>query len=229
VPFTITGDCKLLVKVIAEKKISIMPTNLILPFDTMPATIIIMVVILIFSVMGFRSNSFYLKMIHHPASVVNNKQYHRLFTSDLVHNDFMHLLVNEAMALFICGNLEEVLRKQSVYGTLEFIFIYLLSHFAGVVLTTIRHRNDFEYSSAGASGSVLGCMMAFMILKPDYIGLYVPIAGGLKNIYVGLIVIVGLIIYQRRTGNPMMDNELHFYSALGGIAASFILFPHLII
>ncbi len=206
-----------------------MPTTLILPFNTMPATVIIIAIILIFSVLAFRYKSFYLKMIHHPGSLLKNKEYHRLFTSDLVHNDFMHLLVNEAMVLFIGGNLEEVLRKQSVYGTLEFVFIYLFSHFTGIALTTIRHRNDFEYSSAGASGSVLGCMMAFMILKPDYIGLYVPIVGGLKNIYVGLVVIVGLIIYQRRAGNPMMDNELHFYSALGGIAATFILFPHLTI
>jgi membrane associated rhomboid family serine protease len=206
-----------------------MPTNLILPFTTMPATIIIMVIILIFSIMGFRNNLFYLKMIHHPGSLLKNKEYHRLLTSDLVHNDFLHLLVNEAMALFICGNLEEILRKQSVYGSLEFLYIYLFSHFAGVVLTTIRHRKDFDYSSAGASGSILGCMMAFMILKPNYIGLYVPIVGGLKNIYVGLVVIIGLIIYQRRAGNPMMDNELHFYSALGGIVATLILFPHLII
>jgi membrane associated rhomboid family serine protease len=197
-------------------------------FQTMPATLLLMSAMLLCSLMGFRNNVLYLKMIHHPASMTRDKEYYRLLSSDFVHNDYIHLLVNEAMAFFICGNLEEILKMESVYGSIEFMFIYLFSHFSGIFVTTLRHVHHFHYSSAGASGSILGCMMGFMILRPNFIGFYLPVVGGVKNIYVGLIVIMGLIIYQRRTGNPVMDNELHFYSALGGIVATFILFPHLL-
>jgi membrane associated rhomboid family serine protease len=202
--------------------------NLTLLLQTSPVTLTLMPIVLIISLYGLKSNRFYLKMVHHPFSMIKNREYHRLISSGTVHNDVLHLLINEAMLLFICGNLEDALRARSESGSLEFFLIYLVSHLSGVLGTAISNKKTFEYSSAGASGSVIGCMMSFMILKPNYIGLYLPVIGGVKNIFVGLIVIVGLFVYQRRSGNDMMDNEFHFYSAIGGIAATVLLFPHLI-
>jgi membrane associated rhomboid family serine protease len=203
--------------------------NLIIPTTTMPVTLGIMAIILIFSLAGFKKESFYRSMVHHPVGMIKNRQYYRLITFDFVHNDFVHLVVNEGMAYFLCGSLEEFLNKQSAYGSLQFLFIYLVSHFTGAVFTTLRHGKHFDYSSAGASGSILGCMMSYMILDPNQTAFYLPIVGGVKNIYAGLIVIVGLIIYQWRTGNDMMDHELHFYSTIGGIIATVVLFPQFIL
>jgi len=194
----------------------------------MPVTIGLMVTILISTVTGFKHPGIYRKMVHHPNVMLNDRSYQRLITSDLVHNDVVHLLVNEGMAYYICGSLEEMLNGKSPHGSMEFMFIYAASHFSGILFTTIRHRNHFEYSSAGASGSILGCMMSYMILDPDYIAFYLPVFGGIRNIFAGLIVIAGLIVYQWRTKNEMMDHELHFYSAIGGIAGTLILFPHIV-
>jgi len=205
-----------------------MSTNPNLSITTMPVTIFIMVLILIFSLTGFKNKVFYLKMVHHPSSMLRNKEYHRLFTFDLVHNDFVHLLVNEGMAYYLCGSLEELLNQQSPYGSLKFTCIYLASHFSGALVTTLRHRNHFDYMSAGASGSILGCLMSYILLDPNYVAFYLPVVGGVKNIFAGLFVIVGLIVYQWKTGNEMMDHELHFYSAVGGILATLLLFPHLL-
>jgi membrane associated rhomboid family serine protease len=194
----------------------------------MPVTLVIMGLMMAGSITAFLKKGFYLKMILHPNSIAKRKEYHRLVSSDFVHNDAMHLLLNEVMAFFVCGQLEGFLNGRQDYGSLIFLLIYALSHFAGVLLVTWRHRNDYAYSSAGASGSLLGCMMSFMIIRPDFIAFYLPGAGGVKNIFAGLIVIAGLIVYRQRSRNQMMDHELHFYSALGGIIATLAIFPHIL-
>lgn len=193
-----------------------------------PVSYLLMLVIFISSCYSFYDKDFSLKLILHPFGILKRKEYYRLFTSDFVHNDFGHLVMNEIMLYLICVNLEECFNAQSQFGSAQFILIYMISNLTGVLVTTLRHWRDFSYSSAGASGSVLGCMMSFMILKPDYIGLYVPVFGGVKNIYMALAFIIVLIVYQHRTKNKLMNNELHFYSALGGIIATILLFPKVI-
>jgi membrane associated rhomboid family serine protease len=65
-------------------------------------------------------------------------------------------------------------------------------------------------------------------LQPNFISLYLPLAGGVKNIYTALVVIVVLIVYQKKTGNPMVNHEIHFFGALGGIIFTLIMFPHIL-
>ncbi|MFC0513124.1 rhomboid family intramembrane serine protease [Mucilaginibacter angelicae] len=202
--------------------------DLIRTLKDIPVTLVIMGIMMVTSIAAFRKHDFYLKMILHPNSIVKRGEYYRLATSDFVHNDPMHLLINEVMAFFVCGQLEGFLNTAEDHGSLIFLLIYLLSHFAGVLLVTWRHRNSYVYSSAGASGSILGCMMSFMIIRPDFIAFYLPGAGGIKNIFAGFILIAGLIVYQWRSRNQMMDHELHFYSALGGITATLAIFPEVL-
>jgi membrane associated rhomboid family serine protease len=202
--------------------------NLISNLTGTPGTLAILTLIVLVSVAGFKNHNLFLKLILHPNGIFKRKEYYRLFTSDFVHNDLMHLLINVVTGFFVCGELEAFLNTRSGHGTIIFIAIYIASHFAGALTVTWLNRKKFEYSSAGASGSILGCMLSFMILNPNYIAFYLPVVGGLKNVYAGLLLIAGLIVYQRRTGNPMMDHELHFFSALGGIGVTLLLFPDLI-
>jgi membrane associated rhomboid family serine protease len=129
----------------------------------------------------------------------------------------------------VCFNLEHCLNELSPYGSGLFVIIYGISYLTGIVIITLRHKNNINYSSAGASGSIMGCMMSFMILKPDKIALYLPVYGGVKNSFMALLFIIGLIVYQYRSKNQLMNNELHFFSALGGIGATITLFPGLIL
>lgn len=196
--------------------------------NSTPVTYLLMLIIAIFSTISLLKQSFFMKMILHPFSIVKHHQYYRFFTADLVHNDIIHLILNEFMLCLGGGGLEETLNQQSHWGSLQFIFIYLFSYFCGIAYTTIRHRNDFNFSSAGASGSIIGVLFSFIILKPDFIAFYLPGIGGIKNIYGGLIYIVLLIWHQKKRNDQVTNHELHFFGAIGGIIATFILFPHLI-
>jgi len=193
-----------------------------------PVSAILMLITAISSLYGLYDKKYFLSLILHPTGIVKHKEYYRLFTSELIHNDLGHLLMNEVMYYLICVNLEQMLNGRSATGSGIFLVIYAVSYFTGIAVITLRHRNDFGYSSAGASGSIMGCMMSFMILKPDYIGLYLPVWGGVKNSVMALLFIAVLIVYQYRTKNRLMNNELHFYSGVGGILATFALFPDVI-
>ena len=193
-----------------------------------PVCLSIMITIFVVSVISFIKRSLFLKLILHPYSIVKEHQYYRIITADLVHNDFLHLLLNEFMLITFCANLEQFLRSKTSYGSLGFLVIYLLSCFSGAIAATIRYRKDFDYSSAGASGSIMGCMFSYIILQPNIIAYFVPGIGAVKNIYGGLLFIIALIIYQRRSKNTFASHEVHFFGALGGIVTTIILFPGLL-
>lgn len=193
-----------------------------------PVTLCLMAAILVFSCLSFYSRLFFMKMILHPYSIIRQREYYRLFTADLVHNDITHLVLNEFMLFIFCSRLEMYLNGRSGEGSSQFLFIYLLSCFFGVLIVTVRHRNQFKFSSAGASGSIMGCMFGFIILQPEKIAFYLPGLGGIRNIFGGLLYILMMIVYQRKNPDSLSNHELHFYGALGGIAATLILFPALL-
>jgi membrane associated rhomboid family serine protease len=196
--------------------------------DGAPVTFFIMVTIFLFSTVSLYRPSFFMKLLLHPYSIFKEKEYYRIITADLVHNDLTHLALNEFMLYLCCANLEEFLRKRSACGSWQFLLIYLSSYFAGIIVATIRHRNDFSYSSAGASGSIMGCMFSFMLVDPNFIAFYLPVIGGLKNKYDALLYILILMWYQRRSKNELSNHELHFFGAIGGILATLLLFPDMI-
>lgn len=188
-----------------------------------PVCLSLLGIIIIGSLLALKKQRLFLSGIMHPVSIKKEKEYYRLFTSDAIHNDLIHLLIN-AFALFAVGSqLEEYLRTVKSFGSVWFLVIYLTSCLFGNVLTFLKYRNDFAFSSAGASGSILGCMMAFMILQPYHIAFYVPVAGGIVNLYTALIYILFLIGYQLRSKNPLVNNEVHFYGALGGIISALLI------
>ncbi|MCC8407726.1 rhomboid family intramembrane serine protease [Mucilaginibacter sp. UR6-1] len=196
--------------------------DLIPILDSRPVTTVIGILNFAVSIAGMRRRDLYHQWILHPYGIRRRKEFWRLITSDFIHHDLVHLLINSAMLFFICGELEMFLSERYGSGSLIFLAIYLLSHLTGAMTVSWSNRNNFEYSSAGASGSIMGCMMSFMILAPHEVAFYLPLAGAVENEFAALLVILGLMVYRWRSGNEMLDNELHFFSALGGIAATVI-------
>jgi membrane associated rhomboid family serine protease len=192
------------------------------------AAISLLIVNVLLSFSAFKRRNLYLKWILHPHSIIKRNEYYRLLTSCFVHNDAGHLVINGAMIALICGEFEHFLQTRSAFGMLNFLSIYLISHLIGTIAVILSNYRNYGYSSAGASGSILGCIMGFTILAPDYIAFYLPYFGGVKNQYASLFVIIGLIIYKWRSGNEFLDHQLHFFSALGGVAATLAFFPGII-
>jgi membrane associated rhomboid family serine protease len=201
-----------------------MPQTFLHDFYTKsPVSFVLGVLVLLFSVFALLYKKLFLKFILHPFSVVRHKEYYRVFTADLVNADWMHLMLNEFMLYVFCSDLEEALRKNGKLGSLEFLVIYVGSLLLASAVVIARHYRDFEYSSTGTSGSIMGCMFAFMVIAPDHILYHLPGCGYITNIYGGLIYIIMLIIYQRRKKDEYINHEFHFYGALVGAVLGLII------
>ena len=194
----------------------------------MPVTTVLMGLMLITSLAGLIQPAFFVKLLLHPFSIWQEQQFYRLVAADWVHNDVVHLLINEFLLYAAGGTLESYLRKAGKAGSWQYVMIYLSSMLCGAIIVTLINRKDFKYSTAGASGSLVGCMLSFMMLQPYESGFYLPVVGAVNNMYSALIVIMGLIVYQARSKNPMINHEIHFFGALGGVAATLFLFPEII-
>lgn len=188
-----------------------------------PVTFALSIVVLLFTVSSFINKKLLLALMLHPQSVVRQRQYYRIFTADLVNADIPHLVLNEFMLYVFCSDLEETLRKRSASGSLEFAVIYWGSLLVASMIVTIRHYKEFGYSTTGTSGSIMGCMFAFMVIAPNYIVYDLPVAGDVKNIYGGLAYILALIIYQRRKKEERVNHEFHFYGAAAGLVMGSLL------
>jgi membrane associated rhomboid family serine protease len=181
-----------------------------------PYTFILLLLILVCSLFSLNHSRFFMRLILHPYSIVHNRQYYRLLTADLVHNDLAHLGLNLFLGYIACAGLEEHMGA-------KMLWIYLASCLAGTVIMTWRHRNDFDWSATGASGSILGCLMGLMILKPQEIGFYLPGIGGVRNAYVALLYVAVLTWQQRKSNDQLISHGLHFYGAIGGIAITYLI------
>ncbi|MEZ2338395.1 rhomboid family intramembrane serine protease [Mucilaginibacter sp. RCC_168] len=190
-----------------------------------PATYGLATTILIVSLIGIYRRNIFARLLLHPYSIIHQREYYRLFTADFVHNDLMHLILNEVTLYVFCSDLEEVLRRKSEYGSWQFLEIFFICLATSNILYTLRYRNNFDNSSAGSSPSVMGCLFAFMIIDPHGTAVNFAFIGGVENIYTGLIYILLLIYYKWRKGNEMINHEIHFYGALGGILAAFVVSP----
>jgi membrane associated rhomboid family serine protease len=182
-----------------------------------PVTFFLSIIVLLVSVLSFVNKKVLFAFMLHPFSVIRQRQYYRIFTADLVNADLMHLVLNEFMLYVFCSDLEETLRNRVRAGSLEFALIYWGCLVFASALVIIRHYKDFNYSSTGTSGSIMGCMFAFMVIDPDYVLTHFPGIGEVKNIYGGLFYIIALVVYQRRKREERVNHEFHFYTAAAGV------------
>lgn len=227
-PNAITSLYNLLLRVITERILFFMAQTILENYHQSPVTYFIILAVLIVSFIALGNKKLHYKLILHPQSVVRDRQYYRIFTADLVNADWIHLLLNELMLYVFCTHLEYILRARSIHGSTQFLAIYLSSLVLASLVTTARYYKKFEYATTGSSGSLMGCMFSFMMLDPDYWVFDLPGLGPIRNIYAGLAYIIILIIYQKRRNNGLINNEYHFYGAVGGIVATLILYPEVI-
>jgi len=191
-------------------------------FLIQPITCILATLILIFSITGFYNKYFFYRMILKPYHIVREHTFYELITADLVHINLQHLIVNEASLIFICGKMEQHLRKTSTFGSIRFALIYLASLLTGNCIAMYRNKNDPEYSSAGASGSIMGCLFGFMYLEPHTVAFYMPVIGPLTNEVYAIVYAILMFIMKKRIAKSGANYGVHFWGAVGGMVMTIL-------
>lgn len=179
---------------------------------------ILIVVNIIFSYQGFKSESFMDKYRFEVDKILVNKDYKRLVTSGFLHANWTHLLFNMFSLYIFSGAV------QSVLGDAQFLLIYFISLIGGDLLTLFIHRHHPDYSSIGASGAISGIMFATIALLPGMsIGFFLlPIS---IPAWLYGVLYMGFSIYGIHSKKNNVGHEAHLGGALIGMLAAIVFQP----
>jgi membrane associated rhomboid family serine protease len=150
-----------------------------------------------------------------PYRVRYRLEVHRLFGAGWVHSGPSHLFFNMFTLYFFAGE------ALSVLGPEKFLALYVSAVIVGFVPTVLRHMNDPQYSSLGASGAVAAVMFSAILLHPK-LKLYVffipyPVPG-----IVFALGYRGYSLWQSQRATDGVNHGAHFAGALYGAVLTWL-------
>jgi membrane associated rhomboid family serine protease len=166
----------------------------------------------------YKNNNLLYAWILSPRKVYYEKQYHLLITSGFLHADIMHLMFNMFTFFFFAFSLEAAI------GTLNFLIIYFGSMVLSVISTVIKKKDDYGYSSLGASGAISGVVFASVMVSPNSTMMILPIPIPMPA-YIFAVLYLVWSYFAAKKANDMINHEAHFWGALAGVIFMLILIP----
>ena len=179
----------------------------------MTTTTIILTITCLVSYHCFSNQTSFEKLSLRPYEIERKKQWYRVISHGCLHADWTHLLFN-MFTFYSFGNYVELFFSQKGYGD----WAYLALYFGGMVAASIhdltKQKNNYYYTSIGASGAVSAVLFASIVLNPldkVYIYAILPIPG----IALG-IGYLAYCQYMAKRNNDNINHNAHFYGAIFG-------------
>ena len=185
-------------------------------FSDYPITIGLIAANVIFSLIGFSNAAFVDKTIMWPYRVARENQYLRFITSGFLHADYVHLFFNMFTLYFFGRAVEFYFAQYGLGGNVAYLGLYFLALIVSDIPTYIKHKNNYEYRTLGASGAVSAIVFAAIVFSPwSSIYLY-----GAIKISAGVYAVLYLIycVYMGKKGADNINHDAHLWGALFGIA-----------
>jgi len=188
-------------------------------WNAAPLASIIFVFTLITSIYAFNDNQLFGKFMLHPYSIAKGNKLYTFITSGLIHADWMHLFFNMFTFFFFAFTLETMI------GHWQFALLYIISLILSDIPTAIRHKNDYRYSSLGASGAISGVLFSYILFEPLTLlrVMFIP----MPAIVFGVLYLI-YCMYMSKNSRDSINHDAHFFGALTGLILTVILVPGVI-
>lgn len=176
----------------------------------------------------FSNPGYFGKLMLHPFSIQRDRtKAYTIFTSGLIHKDWMHLLFNMMTFYFFGFALESIfVGIAGTMGHVYFAALYIVSLVLSDIPTLVRHKNDSSYYSLGASGAISAVLFSFILFQPkSIIGIFMVIP---MPAYVFAFVYLGYCIWASKKAQDGINHDAHLYGALSGLLLTILLFPEVI-
>ena len=158
----------------------------------------------------YRSPQFIERCLFRPYFFLRKQRYETIVTSGFVHGDFGHLLLNMVTFYLFAFPLE------SRIGPARFALLYLLGLIASDLGTYLKHRNDPDYASLGASGAISAVLFAAIVYYPEMKLFIIPIPVPIP----APLFAVGYVAYSwwsARQARGRINHDAHLVGALFGV------------
>jgi membrane associated rhomboid family serine protease len=146
-----------------------------------------------------------------PYLIARRTDYWRLLTSGFVHADIAHLIFNLITFYSFAFTLERVI------GTARFLSLYFCGLLASGIGTCIKHRDEPNYASLGASGAILAVLFASIVYFPRSRLLILPIPIPIPAPLFAVIYLAWSY-YSSRNSKDRINHDAHIAGALTGVA-----------
>lgn len=186
----------------------------------MSITLIIIIITALVSISAFSSDKIYNDLIFYPPAVTHQRQWYRLFSSGIIHADWMHLIFN-MYALYMFGGTVETFFSNTLFqekGKLFYMLMYISALGISLLPTYAKHRDDSSYRGLGASGAVSAVIFAFILVNPmANLGLIFIPGIRIPGFIFGFIYL-GISSYLDKRGGGNINHSAHIWGALYGMA-----------
>ena len=190
-------------------------------FQDYPITIALIIANVIFSLIGFSNVAMVDKTIMWPYRVARENQYIRFITSGFLHADWMHLIFNMFTLFFFGRNLELYFSYYGLGGNISYLALYFLGLIVSDIPSYLKHRDDYNYRSLGASGAVSTVIFATIIFSP-WSSIY--IYGALKiSATVYAVLYIFYCVYMGKKNADHVNHDAHLWGSLFGLAFTLVL------
>jgi membrane associated rhomboid family serine protease len=190
-------------------------------FKLYPVSAVIFIFTIVTSVYAFYNQHTYGKFMLHPYSVAKGRNIYQLITSGLIHKDWTHLGFNMFSYYFFAFELEQTI------GHWQFGVLYIGSLILCDLPSVVKHKDDFNYNSLGASGAVCAVVFSFILFSPATKLFIFPIPFPIPSIIYGFLFLI-YTSYAGRKANDGINHDAHFFGAIAGIIITIILVPKVI-
>ncbi|MCH7535849.1 MAG: rhomboid family intramembrane serine protease [Bacteroidetes bacterium] len=185
-------------------------------------SIIIVVITCVISITAFSNKKLFDKFIFVPGRILGNKEWYRLVSHGFIHADGMHLFFNMFVLFLFGSKVEEYFN--AIFGD-KGIYYFILLYLGGLVFASLRtlqkEKDNYMYSSVGASGAVSGVLFTAILFKPlEQLCFYGIIC------FPGIFWAIGYIgysVYMSRKGTDNINHDAHLWGAIFGIVFTVIL------
>lgn len=184
-----------------------------------PVASIIFIFTIATSIYAFNNTQLFGKFMLHPYSLAKGGKLYTLITSGLIHADWMHLFFNMFTFFFFAFKLEAMI------GHWQFAVLYFVSLVVSDIPTAIKHKDDYSYSSLGASGAISAVLFSYILFDPLNLILvmFIPMPAILFGV-----LYLAYCMYMSKNSRDHINHDAHFFGALSGLILTVVLVPGVI-
>lgn len=154
-----------------------------------------------------------------PYRTIRSQTWYEIISSGFLHAGFTHLLVNMFVLFFFGVVMEQVL------GVYHFISLYITALIFSALPSLIKHKDNPNYGTLGASGAVEAVLFSYIFIFPTekiiIVLLPIPIPAWIFGL-----AFLAYSVYESKAMRNNVNHEAHIAGAVWGILYLLLFVPN---